>query len=309
MTDPWTLYWNSNNLQSCVPTAGCARVPAAERLWATFAASLPRPASVLDLATGNGIVPLQLLSARPDLDITAADRAGIDPLHNLDNADSLAGVHFLAGVDLADPATQLGRFDAVTSQFGIEYLPVDARVSAVVRHLVPGGRFCLLMHHSGSAIVQPRQADIEELDLLLGTSGPAAAAARFARQELDAAELETLTFKYMNADLRRTRRLSGQIVQGIDRLLRVFEKGNGYTARQLAGELERRAHAERERLQQLEAAALDADSAAAFEAALKTGGLRCNPHTVLHDDTATGEAGERPRQAILGWMFEGVLPV
>lgn len=306
MSDPWTLFWRSDNLQSCVPTAADAFVPALEQLWASFAAALPPACTVLDLATGNGIVPYQLLGARDDLRITAADRAAIDPLQHLNEpAGRLSPVRFRPGVDLADPATQLGAFDAVTSQFGLEYLPGEARVAAVERHLALGGSFCLVVHHSASAIVAPRAADLEELDTLLGEDGPAQAAEQFARQQLDAAGLERRTRSFMRRGLRRTRRLSGQIVQGVDRLLTVLETGDAAGARQLAGELAVRVAAERERLAQLQSAALDATGAAAFEAALRSAGLHCEAHSVITDTVSVRDGDSRPRELILGWRFTG----
>lgn len=306
MNDPWTLFWRSNNLQSCVPTTSDASVPALDQLWASFAASLPASCSVLDLATGNGIVPFQLLGKRDDLQITATDRAAIDPLRNLDeHAGRLSRVRFRPSIDLADPAMQLGVFDAVTSQFGVEYLPTEARAGAIERHLAPGGSFCLVVHHSSSAIVAPRAADLEELDTLLGEGGPARAAQQFARQQLDAARLEHRTHEFMHRELRRTRRLSGRVVQGVDRLLTVLESGDAAGACQLANELSTRVAAERQRLVQLQSAALDATGAEAFQASLRAAGLHCEDHTVITDAVSV-QGGDLPsRELILGWQFTG----
>lgn len=306
MSDPWTLFWRSNNLQSCVPTTSDASVPALEQLWASFAASLSPACSVLDLATGNGVVPYQLLGARDDLQITATDRAAIDPLHSLDGpVGRLSRVRFRPSIDLADPATQLGTFDAVTSQFGIEYLPGEARVGAVARHLAPGGSFSLVVHHSTSAIVAPRAADLSELDTLLGEDGPAQAAECFARQQLDAAGLERQTHGFMRRELRRTRRLSGRVVQAVDRLLTVLESGDAAGARQLADELAIRVAAERERLAQLQSAALDDTGAAAFAAALRAADLHCETHSVITDTVPAQEGDPGSREVILGWRFTG----
>jgi SAM-dependent methyltransferase len=305
MNDPWTLFWRSNNPQSCIPTSSNASVPALTQLWASFAASLPPACSVLDLATGNGIVPYQLLGARDDLQITAADRAAIDPLHSLHEPAGLCRVQFRPSIDLADPAMRLGAFGAVTSQFGIEYLPAQARVAAVERHLAPGGRFCLVVHHSASAIVTPRAADLRELDTLLDEGGPAQAAQRFARQQLDAASLERQTHAFMQRELRRTQRLSGRVVQGVDRLLTVLETGDAAGARQLARDLAIRVAAERERLTQLQSAALDASGAAAFTAALRAAGLNCDAHSVITDTVSARDAEPQAHEVILGWRFTG----
>jgi hypothetical protein len=308
MSDPWTLYWRSNNRQSCMPTSDDASVPALDKLWASFATSLPVACSVLDLATGNGIVPSQLLGVREDLQITAADRAAINPLHNLHDPDALCLVQFRPGIDLADPAMHLGTFAAVTSQFGIEYLPAHARASAVERHLAPGGRFCLVVHHSASAIVMPRAADLQELDTLLDENGPAQAAQGFAQQQLDAVSLERLTHAFMQRKLRRTQRLSGRVVQGVDRLLTVLETGDASGARLLAGDLALRVMAERERLAQLLSAALDASAAAAFTAALRAAGLECDEPSVITDTVSARDTERQTQEVVLAWRLTGHRP-
>ena len=284
--DPWTLYWQADHLQSCVP-ADCNRPPGAVgRLWQDFARGLPTDARVLDLATGNGAVPMALRTAVPTLSVTGVDQAAIDPQRHLSRAGLLREVRFVGGVDLRGPA-QLGRFDAVTSQYGVEYLGIEAAAAAVAGHLAPEGRFLLLVHVTDSALVRPRRADLEELGILLET-GPAADLNALLAGELEPGALESRTRAFLARDLRRTRHLSGQVVAAVDRVLGLLEVGQGDAARALAGNLVTRVHAERGRLEQLLAAALAPAELNRLVECLAEQGLACDPPRSLITDPGDG---------------------
>jgi len=164
--DPWTPYWQAHRLHSCIASRRPDDQREIDGYWVRFARTLARGSRVIDLATGNGAVPFALVQAGLELDITAVDKADINPRRYLPNTESLRHVRFMGGVDLRQfPA--LGPYDAVTSQFGIEYLPDQVRGAVIARLLQTGGRFQLLVHHAESAIVRPRQRDLEELNILL----------------------------------------------------------------------------------------------------------------------------------------------
>jgi SAM-dependent methyltransferase len=285
-TDPWTLYWQADHLQSCVPAHGGRRPEAVDRLWQDFARALPAAARVLDLATGNGAVPMTLRTAVPTLDVTGVDRAAIDPQRHLSRPGPLQDVRFVGGVDLRRP-TRLGGFDAVTSQYGVEYLGIDAAARAVAGHLNPGGRFLLLVHVDDSALVRPRRGDLDELEVLLET-GPAADLEALLAGALEPAALESRTRDFLGRDLRRTRHLSGQVVEGVDRVLGLMERGQGEPARMLAGTLVARLRAERDRLEQLLGAALAPDELEDLVAGLVARGLDCDAHRPLATDPDDG---------------------
>jgi len=109
--DPWTLYWQANRLHSCL-AADADHATTIDEFWVRFGRQLPAGAQLIDLATGNGAVPLALRRAGLALAITAVDRADIDPARFLDAADSVAGIDFRGGVDLAAPLNLGRRFDA-----------------------------------------------------------------------------------------------------------------------------------------------------------------------------------------------------
>lgn len=280
--DPWTLYWQADHLQSCVPAEGGRPPEAVDRLWGAFARSLPSGGRVLDLATGNGAVPMALRTAVPTLDVTGADQAAIDPRRHLRRPGPLQAVRFVGGVDLRRP-TALGRFDAVTSQYGVEYLGIEAAAAAVAAHLAADGRFRLLVHVTDSALVRPRGADLAEIETLL-EDGPAGDLRALLAGELDPASLEARTRDFLRRDLRRTRHLSGQVIQGVDRVLALLEAGRPGQARALGDSLLARLRAERVRLQQLLEAALDPAGLERLRRCLAAEGLACEPSRSLTSD-------------------------
>ena len=172
----WSVFWRSDQLQSCVCEADEVADDSISAAWRAFFETLPAAARVLDLATGNGI--LATLAAgvsrsRDDrFEIHGVDAADIDPARFVPSAAGvLNDIRF-------HPQTQLERlpfaddaFDAVVSQYGIEYSDRSRSLAEATRVLKPGGQFRLLVHAADSVLaercaLQHRQAaTILESDL------------------------------------------------------------------------------------------------------------------------------------------------
>lgn len=153
----WSGYWQgTGRAQGCLPGAPPALAAALANGWTVFARSLPLSAPVLDLATGSGAVPRALLAVRPDLAVTGVDSAALPPGAPLD----LRGGIDAAALPFADAA-----FDAVTSQFGIEYCP-SAALAEAARALKPGGRLRFVLHHAGSRALAHNRARHEAIAAL-----------------------------------------------------------------------------------------------------------------------------------------------
>lgn len=142
--DGWTRYWRDRSRRGCVPHGTTAVTRPLEQAWRTFAATLPPGARVLDVAAGDGAVA-RAMAERHDLTITGIDRAG--------SATGSAGATVMGGVDCASLPFEDASFDAVASQFGIEYCP-PAALEECARVLRPGGRIQWLIHDAGSMIVR-----------------------------------------------------------------------------------------------------------------------------------------------------------
>ena len=90
LMDPWTVYWQGDHLESCIASQSPEDSKEIAAHWQELASRLADAATVLDLASGNGVVPKILLSVDSPLDTFAVDNAGIAPLTYLRPADNLA---------------------------------------------------------------------------------------------------------------------------------------------------------------------------------------------------------------------------
>lgn len=175
--EAWTQYWS----QTPAATAGCLpELPAAvadhlHRIWSSFFDSLPPGAALLDLGTGNGTVLLQAKAHRPDLRLTGIDYAATLP--DIGNGITLLPETRMDQLPFGDNA-----FDAITSQFAIEYSSIPAVVPEVDRVLVRGGSYLFLCHHADGVIVRENQARFAALNWLLAHAGLLESAINAVRQ-------------------------------------------------------------------------------------------------------------------------------
>lgn len=130
--------------------------------WRAWFAQLPSGAHVLDIATGNGILPRWLLEAHPDATCDAVDSAAISPSWANDR------VVFHSAVAAECLPWSEARFDAITSQFGAEYGDLAAIVQQVNRVAKPGACLHFVMHHKDSHPMRLAAAEIEDAAWLLG---------------------------------------------------------------------------------------------------------------------------------------------
>jgi len=125
--------------------------------WHNFLADLQGPCRVLDLATGNGPLPLTLLDVNPRADVicTAVDLASVAPIWWKQTAEpQRSRVQFLGGVNLGALPFAAGQFDVVVSQFGFEYGPRPSSAHELVRVLREEGQLELVCHHHGSFLLE-----------------------------------------------------------------------------------------------------------------------------------------------------------
>ena len=152
MTEPkqaaWTGYWLGAGRDSgCLPGAPKPLNDALAGFWAELAGLLPQGGQLLDIATGSGAVVRALLALRPDLVTIGIDSAAL-PASDLD----LRGSIDATALPFADAS-----FDAVSSQFGIEYCAAPALAEAA-RVLRPGGHLAFVVHCSTSPAVAHNRA-------------------------------------------------------------------------------------------------------------------------------------------------------
>lgn len=173
--------------------------------WETFFGELPTRARLLDLGTGNGVLPLIALNTRDQKgaqwEIDATDLARIDPKRFVaDGARRFEGVRFHPGVANENLPFEPGSFDAAFGQYALEYGNTAESLSEVARVLLPRARAQFILHHSDSVLVQAARSSMAECDLvfkqtrifrklhrLVGTENLRGDALRHAQEELSAA--------------------------------------------------------------------------------------------------------------------------
>lgn len=295
--DAWSLYWAGGSLDSCLP-AGTADGDAhpVRQLWTDLATSLAPGSRVLDLATGNGTVPVTLLRANPALELSGVDQAEIDPVAAVSDVPELKQVSFQGRVDVADLPFPAASFDVVTSQYGVEYGALEEAVGEALSVLRAGGQLVFLMHHVDSEVVAPAAPLREEIASLLDPKGPLPLLIKYVAGQIAVDKLEAAGERHLKANVRRTARITGQVYKMVNAIVgRLGESAE--QARIMSGVLAARLEAEHERLGQLQEAALDARRVQTLRGVLQAqGGVidRLEPLEVT-----VGEDDDTP--ALVGW--------
>jgi SAM-dependent methyltransferase len=158
----WTRFWREfapvGQVQERCFIPPDAR-PAVDQHWARFARDLPRGAQVIDIACGAGIIGLQLLAERADLQVSGIDWADVP-------VSCEPGLTLHPHVSMESLPFPDRSFDAAISLFGIEYGKIADTARELERVLKPGAGFSFLIHHRDSAIVREgsqRRRAVQEL--------------------------------------------------------------------------------------------------------------------------------------------------
>jgi len=177
----WTTYWHSGALHSC-PTSFVGNYAGAiAEFWSEVGKSLPAPARVLDVGTGNGSIPKFLMDIAADrgvVEIDGVDAAQIAPTWH-STADT-PRVRFHSGVRMEALPFPDAAFDVVCSQFAIEYASAPEAWTEALRVLKPGGSLCWVMHHRASVFASVAAQERDHLAWLLQADGLFGAAADLA---------------------------------------------------------------------------------------------------------------------------------
>ena len=172
----WQQYWDSGVLHSCPGSFGAGYDGTIGQFWRdTLRRCALRgrgPLRVVDLATGNGVLPRMLLEQGAvhglALRIDAVDLSTAHPpaLQGLGEA-----VRHHPGTDLCALPFDDGHFDLVVSQFGFEYAPRAEALRECRRVLAPEGAVAMMLHHHDSVIARVSRAERAHAGWVLGESG------------------------------------------------------------------------------------------------------------------------------------------
>lgn len=287
----WDGYWRKG-AAGCLPDADPRFGRALEALWREFAQGLPRGARLLDLATGSGAV-LRAIAA----DGTKLDLTGVDSARTLPPAPG--GIRLKANVAMEHLPFGGARFDALTSQFGIEYGDIERIAGEAARVLKPGAALRFVVHRAEGPIVQHNAARRAALNWARNESGALDRARKLAEARR-AARLPTPP-SFRAAPDEALRRFGGQgaAAEFMAAILQTLDMGAAHPPAEtleVLAELERRSGEEIGRLDALAAAARDAAAIAALAATFREAGFAiADPEPVA----AGGEA--------FAWRLDGKL--
>lgn len=268
----WSLYWSQDRLHSCIASQEEEDQQVLNEEWARFARHLPGNARVLDLATGNGAVPKALLAARQDLQIDAVDRAKIDPLNFLSDIGALREVRFQGQTDILKLPFERETFDAISSQFGIEYAGLEKAGPLSGRLLKRGGKLLFFVHHADSELILSSRHKGVELEQLVGEQGLLSSLQAMLTGKLSFAGLEEHGARYLQGEFKRTQAISGQVFQGIEQIVSLLNNNEGQ-ATQFAASMDLRVRSEHQRLCQMINAAQTEQSMSAFSVLMAEVGI------------------------------------
>ena len=169
----WDRYWQCDRIASCFDGAGASNyADAIAEGWRGFFADLPEQSRILDLCTGNGAIALIAAEVSRTRDkgfsITAVDQADIDPpAYVTRHSEDIAAICFVGRTEVEALPFPDASFDAVISQYGLEYADMDRAVPEAVRVLAPGGRARFVVHAAEGIVADNARTVIAEADLLL----------------------------------------------------------------------------------------------------------------------------------------------
>jgi SAM-dependent methyltransferase len=156
ITDAWTAFWREpgTGVQCLRGAPDISQIAGTH--WASFAASLPIKARVLDIACGAGAAARAMTAARRDIRVTGIDIAKVP--RAADAQIEVVSNTAMEALPFADAS-----FHAAVSQFGFEYGDLGRTATELARVLAPGARFSFLVHHAGSSIVATNRARLRAL--------------------------------------------------------------------------------------------------------------------------------------------------
>lgn len=168
----WSTYWASGALHSCANSYQDNYRGAIEDFWSAVFKCLGKSSRVLDIATGNGALPLMLSRLRGHEagdSIDAVDLAEIAPAWN--TAEQWPQIRFHSGIRMERLPFENQSFDLVVSQYGIEYGKWPEALSESLRVCRSEGVLALVLHHSDSVLVSVGRNELRNHEFLTSPRG------------------------------------------------------------------------------------------------------------------------------------------
>ncbi|TMO54056.1 class I SAM-dependent methyltransferase [Pseudoalteromonas phenolica] len=151
MNNHWSEYWRQGYITSFGDAFKSNYQGEIKSLWESFSLSLNKNSKVLDVGTGNGAL-VKLIQ-----NVSEHECIGIDLARINTKVTQCINGHFISNVSAENMPFNNNEFDAVISQFALEYSQVELSIKEVYRVLKPGGKLYLVCHCPDSKIVLPNK--------------------------------------------------------------------------------------------------------------------------------------------------------
>lgn len=234
-----------------------------------------------------------LLEVRNDL-----KPIGIDFAANIPKAPK--GARSQASVQMEALPFKDDAFDAITSQFGIEYSKAGQAIREVGRTLRSGGQLRFLVHHSGGPLLRHNLKRLEGLEWAVGVSETLPRARRVVEVRAFA-NLPTPPF--FTEKIQEARRIFGagsgaeEIIVAIYQTIELSRGASVNDAKASLDELESAATGEIRRVRALARAAMDADKVRQCVGQIELSGIA----VVSVEEISEGQ-GREP----FAWLLDGL---
>ncbi len=302
----WSVFWQSDQRESCVLANEADDSDQLNSSWREFFGALPSGARILDLGTGNGSVAAQAAAVSQEsskqFSIHGVDLAEIDPFRFVTSAAGLLQqITFHPRTPMEELPFADEHFDAICSQYGLEYSQTDKSLAEALRVLRTRGRFRFLLHAEDGVLKSRCQLQRQQAETILGSAlflrltealeKIVAAEQQPARQKVISAEDSIAALKGAFDDLERAfsnsenRSLVDNLFAAVRRLPSLRKSYDLKTLLGMADDIRELLMAQAKRLRAMERAALDDVAAKALVDQLRDNGATA----VVLEHAATGE--------------------
>jgi ubiquinone/menaquinone biosynthesis C-methylase UbiE len=155
----WDQYWQADRLASCLNLDTPNYSAEMRQGWHAFFSLFGDGARVLDICTGNGAVAAIAVETGLErgkaLEVHGVDGAEIDPARFVTKAgETLKAVKFHGRTPAEALPFEDGAFDAVASNYGIEYTDRKRSLPEAARVLKGGGRLRFVVHAAEGTVMR-----------------------------------------------------------------------------------------------------------------------------------------------------------
>lgn len=151
MDNYWSDYWSQGHITSFGQDIKNNYTGKLKQSWSDFAKELSPDSKVLDIGTGNGaLIQLINTSSANQFEFIGVDKASVAKV-----AAGVTNSRILSNVSAESLPFSDNEFDAIVTQFAIEYSELALSIPELFRVLKPGGLFQVVCHEVDSDIVKP----------------------------------------------------------------------------------------------------------------------------------------------------------